>query len=96
MSRVVTFGKSGECDGSHTLTRRVIGRKTLSDIELGDDAKPAWSHSALMVLEEEGEEVKTLRDNMPFCRPGWGEFRVYFIDCARSPALKIRFVANQY
>ncbi|TFY85595.1 Dyp-type peroxidase [Pseudomonas nabeulensis] len=65
---------------------KVIGRTKLSDIELDDEAKPSNSHSALTVItDENGEEVKILRDNMPFGRPGAGEFGTYFIGYARSP-----------
>jgi len=64
---------------------RVIGRTKLSDIELGDDVKPSNSHSALTTITQDGEEVKILRDNMPFGRPGAGEFGTYFIGYARSP-----------
>ena len=65
---------------------RVIGRTKLSDIELGESVKPSSSHSSLTTLVENGEEVKILRDNMPFGRPGAGEFGTYFIGYARSPA----------
>lgn len=64
---------------------RIIGRTKLSDIELGDDVKPSNSHSALTTITKDGEEVKILRDNMPFGRPGAGEFGTYFIGYARSP-----------
>jgi putative iron-dependent peroxidase len=65
---------------------KVIGRTKLSDIELDDETKPTNSHSALTVItDENGEEVKILRDNMPFGRPGAGEFGTYFIGYARSP-----------
>ncbi|MBT2372686.1 Dyp-type peroxidase [Pseudomonas fluorescens] len=64
---------------------RVIGRTKLSDIELGEEVKPANSHSALTTITKDGEEVKILRDNMPFGRPGAGEFGTYFIGYARSP-----------
>jgi putative iron-dependent peroxidase len=64
---------------------RVIGRTKLSDIELDDAAKPTNSHSALTTITKDGEEVKILRDNMPFGRPGAGEFGTYFIGYARSP-----------
>ncbi len=47
----------------------IIGRKKLSDIELDDSVKPTCAHSALTVIEENGKEVKILRDNMPFGRP---------------------------
>ena len=65
---------------------RIIGRTKLSDIELDDSVKPSSSHSSLTTLTENGEEVKILRDNMPFGRPGAGEFGTYFIAYAKSPA----------
>ncbi len=64
---------------------RIIGRTKLSDIELDDSVKPSCSHSSLTTLEKNGQEVKILRDNMPFGRPGAGEFGTYFIGYARSP-----------
>lgn len=65
---------------------KVIGRTKLADIELDEETKPSNSHSALTVItDEDGEEVKILRDNMPFGRPGAGEFGTYFIGYARSP-----------
>src|SRR3546814_10672057 len=62
---------------------RIVGRTKLSDIELDDAVKPSSSHSSLTTLDENGEEVKILRDNMPFGRPGAGEFGTYFIGYAR-------------
>ena len=45
----------------------VVGRTKLEDIELSDDVKPTDSHIALNVIEDEdGNELKILRDNMPF------------------------------
>jgi porphyrinogen peroxidase len=65
---------------------KVIGRTKLADIELDDQAKPSNAHSALTVITDaDGNEVKILRDNMPFGRPGAGEFGTYFIGYARSP-----------
>ena len=65
---------------------KVIGRTKLADIELDDEAKPSNAHSALTVITDaDGNEVKILRDNMPFGRPGAGEFGTYFIGYARSP-----------
>ncbi|MCA3189059.1 MULTISPECIES: Dyp-type peroxidase [unclassified Cupriavidus] len=64
----------------------IIGRTKLDDIELDDAVKPTCSHSTLTTLEENGEEIKILRDNMPFGQPGKGEFGTYFIGYARSPA----------
>lgn len=75
---------------------RIIGRTKLSDIELDDAVKPSCSHSSLTTLEENGEEVKILRDNMPFGRPGAGEFGTYFIGYARSPRPVEQMLENMF
>jgi porphyrinogen peroxidase len=75
---------------------RIIGRTKLSDIELDDAVKPTSSHSSLTTLEENGEEVKILRDNMPFGRPGLGEFGTFFIGYARSPAPIEQMLENMF
>lgn len=76
---------------------RIIGRTKLSDIELDDDTKPSWAHNALTVLEDDdGNEIKILRDNMPFGRPGHGEFGTYFIGYARSPAPIEQMLENMF
>ncbi|MNJ43065.1 putative deferrochelatase/peroxidase YfeX [compost metagenome] len=75
---------------------RVIGRSKLADIELDESVKPSCSHSALTVLEQDGEEVKILRDNMPFGRPGAGEFGTYFIGYARSPEPIEQMLENMF
>ena len=64
---------------------RIIGRQKLSDIELDDSVKPTSAHSALTTIVEDGKEIKILRDNMPFGRPGYSEFGTYFIGYSRSP-----------
>ena len=65
----------------------IIGRRKLTDIELEDGVKPSSAHSALTVIEENGKEVKILRDNMPFGQPGRGEFGTYFIGYCRTPRI---------
>ena len=66
----------------------VIGRTKLDDIELQDDVKPANSHIALNVIEDEdGNELQILRDNMPFGTIGTQEFGTYYIAYARTPAV---------
>ncbi|MCA8091782.1 Dyp-type peroxidase [Burkholderia anthina] len=75
---------------------RIIGRTKLSDIELAPDVKPSCSHSSLTTLDENGQEVKILRDNMPFGRPGSGEFGTYFIGYARSPAPIEQMLENMF
>ena len=64
---------------------KIIGRTKVSDIELDDSVKPTSAHNALTVIEENGKEIKILRDNMPFGSPGRSEFGTYFIGYSRSP-----------
>jgi putative iron-dependent peroxidase len=76
-------------DGWNALStetqERIIGRTKLSDVELDDAVKPTSAHSALNTIEENGVEVKILRDNMPFGRAGSAEFGTYFIGYSRAP-----------
>ncbi len=72
----------------------IIGRKKLTDIELQDGVKPTSAHSALTVIEENGKEVKILRDNMPFGQPGRGEFGTYFIGYCRTPRITEQMLEN--
>ncbi|HEY1657338.1 MAG TPA: Dyp-type peroxidase [Candidatus Sulfotelmatobacter sp.] len=75
---------------------RIIGRKKLSDIELDESTKPTNSHSSLTTIEENGKEVKILRDNMPFGRPGENEFGTYFIGYSRSPGTIEQMLENMF
>jgi putative iron-dependent peroxidase len=76
---------------------RVIGRTKLDDIELGDDVKPANSHLALNVIEDdEGNELKILRHNMPFGEVGKAEFGTYYIGYSRSAAVTERMLRNMF
>jgi putative iron-dependent peroxidase len=83
-------------DLSVEAQERVIGRTKLSDIELDDSVKPISSHSALTTITKDGQEVKILRENMPFGRPGAGEFGTYFIGYARSPEPIERMMENMF
>jgi porphyrinogen peroxidase len=74
----------------------IIGRKKLSDIELDDSIKPTCAHSALTVIVENGNEVKILRDNMPFGRVSQGEFGTYFIGYSRSPRTIEQMLQNMF
>ncbi len=75
---------------------RIIGRKKLSDIELDDATKPVSAHNALTVIEENGKELKILRDNMPFGRPGYDEFGTYFIGYCRTPRITETMLENMF
>jgi porphyrinogen peroxidase len=75
---------------------RIIGRTKLADIELDDAVKPTSAHSALTTIEENGKEIKILRDNMPFGRAAQGEFGTYFIGYSRSPRTIEQMLENMF
>jgi porphyrinogen peroxidase len=75
---------------------KIIGRTKVSDIELDDSVKPTSAHNALTTIEEDGREIKILRDNMPFGRPGHGEFGTYFIGYSRSPRTIEQMLENMF
>ena len=75
---------------------RIIGRTKLSDVELDESVKPTFAHSALTTIVENGKEIKILRDNMPFGRPGHGEFGTYFIGYSRSPRTIEQMLENMF
>ena len=87
-------------DGWNTLSteaqERIIGRTTLSDIELDDSIKPTSAHNALTTIVENGRETKILRDNMPFTGPAQGEFGTYFIGYSRSPHTIEQMLENMF
>jgi porphyrinogen peroxidase len=75
---------------------KIIGRTKVGDIELDDSVKPTSAHNALTVIEENGREIKILRDNMPFGRPGQGEFGTYFIGYSRSARTIEQMLENMF
>ncbi len=75
---------------------RVIGRTKLSNVELDDAVKPSCAHNALTVIVENGEEIKIVRDNMPFGRVGDGDCGTYFIGYSRSPRTIEQMLENMF
>jgi putative iron-dependent peroxidase len=75
---------------------KIIGRKKLSDIELDASVKPTCSHSSLTTIEENGKEMKILRDNMPFGNAAQGEFGTYFIGYCRTPRTLEQMLENMF
>jgi putative iron-dependent peroxidase len=76
---------------------RAMGRTKLDDIELADDVKPANSHVALNVItDDEGNELKILRHNMPFGEVGKSEYGTYYIGYSRSPSVTERMLRNMF
>jgi putative iron-dependent peroxidase len=89
-----------DLDGWNALSteaqERIIGRTKLSDIELDDSIKPTSAHNALTTIVENGQELKILRDNMPFGQVGAGEFGTYFIGYSRSPRTIEQMLENMF
>src|SRR6201987_1003278 len=99
-SYVITQKYVHDMDGWNALPtetqERIIGRTKLSDIELDDAVKPSSAHNALTTIVEDGQEVKIVRDNMPFGRVADGEFGTYFIGYARSPRTIEQMLENMF
>jgi porphyrinogen peroxidase len=74
---------------------RIIGRAKLSDIETDDAKKAPYAHNVLTTIEQDGKEIKILRDNMPFGRVG-GEFGTYFIGYSLSPGTIEQMLENMF
>ncbi|MDO9397851.1 MAG: Dyp-type peroxidase [Herbiconiux sp.] len=67
------------------LQEKIIGRTKLDNVELEDEPGARKSHKGLAtIVDANGMEHDILRDNMPFGRPGEGEFGTYFIGYARE------------
>jgi putative iron-dependent peroxidase len=82
---------------SVTEQERVFGRTKLEDIEMGDDVKPSNSHIALNVItDDDGNELKIVRANMPFGEVGNGEYGTYFIGYSRTPTVTERMLRNMF
>ncbi|RFC67598.1 MULTISPECIES: Dyp-type peroxidase [Mesorhizobium] len=74
----------------------IIGRHKLSDIEQQDAQKKPYAHNVLTNIEENGQQLQIVRDNMPFGEIGKGEFGTYFIGYARSPDRIERMLENMF
>jgi putative iron-dependent peroxidase len=89
-----------DLDGWNALSteaqEKIIGRQKLSDIELDDSVKSSYAHNVLNKVVENGKEIKILRDNMPFGRPGHGEYGTYYIAYARSPRTIEQMLENMF
>lgn len=72
---------------------KVIGRSKENDIEMPDNVKPTNSHIALANI---GDDLKIVRDNMPFGNPSMGEFGTYFISYANSFSTTKKMLTNMF
>lgn len=60
---------------------KVIGRRKYNDVELTDEEKPQNAHNAVANI---GDDLKIVRDNMPFANTSKGEYGTYFIGYANT------------
>jgi len=72
---------------------KVIGRYKANDIEMADDVKPANSHIALANI---GDELKIVRDNMPFGSMSTNEMGTYFIAYASTFTTVQKMLTNMF
>jgi porphyrinogen peroxidase len=75
---------------------RIIGRTKLTNVELDEAVKPSFAHNELTKIVENGEEIKIVRDNMPFGEVGKGDYGTYFIGYARSPRTIEQMLENMF
>ncbi len=74
----------------------IIGRTKVDNVELAD-ASGRKSHKSLnTIVDANGIEHDILRDNMPFGRPGQGEFGTYFIGYARDLSVIEQMIRNMF
>ncbi|MCL1039691.1 Dyp-type peroxidase [Shewanella submarina] len=64
---------------------QVVGRTKMDNVELDDDAKPAWAHNAKSKVEIDGEEIKMLRQNRPYGNAM--EHGTMFVGFAADPSI---------
>lgn len=72
---------------------KVIGRSKADDIEMPDEVKPSNSHSALANV---GDDLKIVRDNMPFGNVASNEMGTYFIAYASSFQTVKKMLTNMF
>jgi len=74
----------------------IIGRTKIDNIER-DTTDNRKSHRSLnTIVDVDGIEHAILRDNMPFGRPGHGEYGTYFIGYARDLAVTEQMIRNMF
>jgi porphyrinogen peroxidase len=74
----------------------IVGRTKIDNVEL-EDVSGRKSHKSLnTIVDADGIEHDILRDNMPFGRPGQGEFGTYFIGYARDLSVIEHMLRNMF
>ncbi|MDH5150755.1 Dyp-type peroxidase [Kocuria palustris] len=74
-----------------------IGRTKTENIELPDDRKPKNSHVHLnSITDDDGRDLKIVRDNRPFGTIGTAGSGTYFIGDTKGPAIIERMLRNMF
>ena len=74
----------------------IIGRTKLDNVELEDSGGRKAHKTLTTIVDDAGNEHDILRDNMPFGRPGQGEFGTYFIGYARDLWVIEKMLSNMF
>ena len=77
-----------------SIQEHIIGRTKADNVEL-DDA-PGSHKDLATITDPDGTEHDILRDNMPFGRPGAGEFGTYFIGYAADLSVIERMLNRMF
>ena len=72
---------------------KVIGRHKPNDVEMADDVKPSNAHIALANV---GDDLKIVRDNMPFGNMSTNEMGTYFIAYANTFSTVQKMLSNMF
>lgn len=76
---------------------KVVGRRKFNDVELSDEEKPSNAHNAVTnIADDEGNELKIIRANMPFANPSKNEFGTYFIGYASTFSTTRKMLENMF
>lgn len=76
---------------------KAIGRRKFNDVELSDDEKPENAHNVVTnIQDEEGNDLKIVRGNMPFSNPSRGEYGTYFIGYASTFSTTRKMLENMF
>jgi len=72
---------------------KVIGRYKPNDVEMADNVKPSNAHIALANV---GDDLKIVRDNMPFGNMSTNEMGTYFIAYANTFSTVQKMLSNMF
>ncbi len=76
---------------------KVIGRRKFNDVELSDAEKPDNAHNAVTnIQDEDGNDLKIIRGNLPFSNTSRGEYGTYFIGYASTFSTTRKMVESMF